>query len=88
MSDNPEIDLFNRSLTFYKKMLPALLSIDEGKFVVISGEVINGIFLEFESALYHGYKIYGTGNFIVKQILDKEPIEIVSHIVSLKHQVV
>ncbi|HMC63568.1 MAG TPA: hypothetical protein VKI65_01395 [Gemmataceae bacterium] len=61
----------------YCRELPRLLA-DEGKFVLIHGTEILGIFPDEEGALVTGYERVGFDSaFLVKQIREKEPVYVV-----------
>lgn len=62
-----------RELETYSKKLPELLS-SEGKFVVICGEKIEGIFETYPDALKIGYEKAGMTPFLVKKISGIEQI--------------
>ena len=55
----------------YQRELPKLMA-SEGKFVVISGDSIVGIFGTYEDALNVGYDKCGTNPFLVKKIQSVE----------------
>ena len=57
----------------YKKELPRLMA-DAGKFVVIQGTTIMGIFGTYEDALNAAYKEFVDKPFLVKQIQATETI--------------
>ncbi|WP_337177748.1 hypothetical protein [Paludisphaera sp.] len=60
-------------LRVYRDKLPELLA-SEGKFVLIQGEVIHGILATRDEALEAGYLKHGDKPFLVKRILDAEPV--------------
>jgi NDP-sugar pyrophosphorylase family protein len=62
-----------KELETYAKNLPSLLS-HEGKFVVISGDVVNGIYDSYNDALKVGYEKFGLKTFLVKKISSTEQI--------------
>jgi len=51
----------------YKEKLPELQA-SEGKFVLISGETVSGVFDSYQDALAAGYERFGMNPFLVKQI--------------------
>ena len=58
----------------YKRSLPTLLA-DEGKFVLIQGEQIAGVYDTYQDALKAGYEKFQLSPFFVKQIWAVEPIQ-------------
>lgn len=62
-----------KELHTYQAKLPEL-SADEGKFVVIAGDSIVGIYAAYEDALKAGYEHSGMNPFLVKQISTTEQI--------------
>jgi hypothetical protein len=62
-----------KELGVYKANLIDLLA-SAGKYVLIFGEQIGGIFEGYEDALQAGYDKYGLEPFLVKQISRAEPI--------------
>jgi hypothetical protein len=60
-------------LTTYKKLLPALLA-DEGKFALIVGEELVGVFGTYEDALSLGYQKAQLKPFLVKKISGAETV--------------
>ena len=61
----------------YRRELPKLLA-DEGKFVLIHGTQVLGVFPDRGSALETGYQGVGLDTaFLVKQIQKKEPVYVV-----------
>lgn len=47
---------------------------DKGKYVLIHGDNVIGTFDTYEDALKTGYMQVGLEPFLVKQILEKEPV--------------
>jgi hypothetical protein len=56
-----------KELGAYKRLLPTLLK-DDGKFALIHGSELVGIYADYEKALTEGYEKFGTTPFLVKQI--------------------
>jgi hypothetical protein len=56
-----------REIKTYKDKLPELQA-SEGKFVLISGDTVSGIFDSYQDALAAGYERFGMTPFLVKQI--------------------
>jgi hypothetical protein len=63
-----------RELAVYNEHLTDLLA-NEGKYVVVLGEAIEGPFDSYEDALAAGYDKFGVVPFLVKQISRVEPIQ-------------
>jgi hypothetical protein len=63
-----------RELAVYNEHLMELLA-NEGKYVVVLGEAIEGPFDSYEDALQAGYDKFGVVPFLVKQISRVEPIQ-------------
>jgi hypothetical protein len=63
-----------RELAVYNEHLMELLP-SEGKYVVIKGEQILGVYDSLDDALGAGYDRFGDVDFLVKQIHAVEPIE-------------
>lgn len=53
----------------FEQQLPGLLLTDPGKFVLIKGSEITGIFSAVEDALKTGYEKFGADPFFIRQIL-------------------
>jgi hypothetical protein len=62
-----------KELSVYDAHLIELL-VNEGKYVVICGDEINGVFDTYDEALSVGYDKYGLTPFLAKQIHRAEPI--------------
>lgn len=58
----------------YERHRADLLASDPGKFVLIAGETIEGIFETHREAMTAGYQRFGVKPFLVKQILATEPV--------------
>jgi hypothetical protein len=56
-----------KELETFKRELPNLLA-QEGKYVVVSGDDIVGVFAAYEDALTVGYEKCGLKPFLVKKI--------------------
>jgi hypothetical protein len=62
-----------QEVSVYHANLPDLL-VSEGKYVLIAGAEIGGVFESYEAALEGGYEKYGLEPFLVKKISRAEPI--------------
>ncbi len=66
-----------REMEIYGSELPRLLT-DEGKFVLIHGSEVLGIFEDESDAVEAGYRRIGFATpFLIKQIREKEPVYVV-----------
>ena len=61
-------------LETFKRELPNLLA-QEGKFVVICGDQVVGIYVSYEDALKVGYEKCGLKSFLVKKIQAVEQVQ-------------
>ena len=68
-----------KEIETYKKNLPRWKD-SEGKFVLIHGEEIGGIFTSYEDAIKEGYEKYKLEHFLVKQISAFEKIHFISRL--------
>lgn len=68
-----DMQLLEKELETYNKNLSSLLA-NEGKFVVIHGENIDGIYESYSDALKIGYEKFGLDPFLVKKISAIEQI--------------
>ena len=58
----------------YEQKLPELLT-QAGKFALISGDEVAGVFGTYEDAIRAGYEKYGLTPFMVKQIHATERVQ-------------
>jgi len=56
-----------KELATYQRALPNLLG-DAGKFVLISGDEVSGVWATYADAIQAGYRVFGLAPFLVKQI--------------------
>jgi hypothetical protein len=63
---------FEREYKTYEKHQPELLSKAKGKYMLIKGDEILGIFPRQFAAINQGYKQLGRGPFFVKRIVEIE----------------
>lgn len=73
-----------REMATYKSKLPELKQ-HEGKFVLIHGDEIAGIFAAYEDALKEGYEKFALEPFLVKQIQSIEQIHYISRFLDPCH---
>ena len=69
-----------KELAAYQAKLPELKS-EEGKFVLIRGDEVAGIFTSSEDAIKIGYEKFGLNPFLVKQIQTIERVQCISRLV-------
>jgi hypothetical protein len=60
-------------LSHYQKSRPTLMS-SAGKFVLIKGEEVVGVYDSYEDALKFGYEKFGLDPFLVKRIAPAEQV--------------
>ncbi len=70
-----------KELETYKSKLPELLA-DEGKFVLICGDAIIGVYGTYEDAIKEGYSKFKLEPFLVKQIQSIEQAQFITRLVS------
>ena len=63
-----------REMQAYERELKALLT-QEGKFVVISGDQVLGVYSTYEDAIKVGYEKCGMAPFLVKKIQAVEQVQ-------------
>ncbi len=63
-----------QELATYERLKSQLVSENEGKFVVISGTELLGIYSTYDDALAIGYEKKKLEPFLVKRILAIEPV--------------
>lgn len=63
-----------QELRIYEREKNNLLSEARGKFVLIKGDKVIGIYASQEDALAEGYKQFGNKEFLVKEISEIEPV--------------
>jgi hypothetical protein len=73
-----------QELETYKTKL-AELTANEGKFVLIHGSDVAGVFDTYADAIKEGYEKFGLSPFLVKQIHAVERIQFISRFVDPCH---
>lgn len=63
-----------RELDTFRRELPGLLAVEgnRGRYVLISGDVVAGVYPTFEAGVEAGYDRFGFQRFMVKEITDNE----------------
>ncbi len=63
-----------QELKTFEENKEKLLVEKKGRFVLIKGNEVVSDFASFEDALSDGYKRYGNKEFLVKQVVESEPV--------------
>jgi hypothetical protein len=71
-----------KELATYKSKLPGLKENNEGKFVLIHGEDVIGVFDSYEDAMKIGYEKFKLETFLVKKIEAVEQAQFVTRFVN------
>ena len=58
----------------YRDHLPELLQRQEGRYVLVKGTDVAGIFGDRSAALREGYRRFGIVPFLVRQVAASEPV--------------
>jgi hypothetical protein len=74
--------VLEKELQTYKDNLPNLTA-DEGKFVLIQGDKVVGVYTAYEDAIKAGYEEFGLTPFLVKQIHANEKVQFISRLLEL-----
>ncbi|MCW5621003.1 MAG: hypothetical protein KIS79_07860 [Burkholderiales bacterium] len=61
-------------LKTYQSLLPTLIGKDDGKFALIKGEELVGVYDSYPDALKIGYEKFGVEPFLVKKISAAEQV--------------
>ena len=70
-----------QELATYKSKL-AELAAHEGKYVLIHGAEVAGVFTAYEDAIKEGYEKFGLEAFLVKRIQTFEQVQLASRLIS------
>jgi hypothetical protein len=65
-----------QEMATYRKNLPNLLP-NEGKFVLIHGDTVAGVWDTYREAVTEGYARFEFAPFLVKQIAEHEKVHII-----------
>ena len=68
-----------REIETYREKLPELTA-DEGKFVLVHGDRLVGVFGTYEDALQEGYKQFQLEPFMVKKIEAVETVHLITRL--------
>lgn len=76
-----------RELETFKKELPRLLQgpANRGKFALIHGETVQGLYASVDDALAAGYQFFGLGPFLVQEVTEYEQARYFSRNVTRCH---
>lgn len=77
MADITAASALRTELETYQRLVPTLLQ-SEGRFALIAGEDLLGIFDTYSDALAEGYRSRGLSPFLVKRISSVEAISFFS----------
>jgi len=66
--------VLEKELKTYNSLKNKLLEESRGKFALIKGQDLIGVFENRETALSEGYKRFGNEEFLVKEIIEVEAI--------------
>jgi hypothetical protein len=72
-----------KELATYRRELPNLLA-NTGKFVLIHGDAVAGIWETYPDAIQEGYRLFGLEPFMVKQIQAVEFVHSLTRDVELR----
>ncbi|HTA76757.1 MAG TPA: hypothetical protein VK791_06345 [bacterium] len=67
------MQILEKEIQTYQKELPNLLS-EQGKYVLIHNQDINGPYVAYEDALNIGYEKYKLEPFLIKKIEENETV--------------
>jgi hypothetical protein len=65
----------------YRDRLPELVRKHEGRFVLIKGQNVIGVFSDRSTALQEGYSRFGVVPFLVRQVAASEPVVYLPNVV-------
>ena len=65
--------VLDTELAYFARILRQLLDRDEGRFALIKGEELLGVFDTDQEAYQRGVELFGKEPFLVRQILRDEP---------------
>jgi hypothetical protein len=75
---------FKQELETYEDAKEKLLAESKGKFVLIKGSEIIGVYTSQEDALAEGYKRFGNKEFLVKEVIEVEPVNFFTRPLAVK----
>lgn len=64
-----------KELAAYKLLRPTLLDRWRGKWALIKNSDLVNVYDTYQDAANTGFKLYGSTGFLVKHIVDPEPVE-------------
>lgn len=67
-----------KELATYHRQLPALLSAGAGKYVLIHGEEVAGVYDTYQDAINEGYTRFRLDPFLVKQVAVTEQVQYIT----------
>lgn len=75
MPDQTPLDLLAEELAFFEENKSEWLTHYSGKFALIKGRELIDTFTTLEEGYQEGVRCFGTNPFLVRQIIEEEPIE-------------
>ena len=73
-----------KELETYKRKLPELI-VDAGKFALIHGDEVIGVFGTYEDALREGYQSFKLEPFLVQQIQAVQQVHLITRLLEPCH---
>jgi hypothetical protein len=74
-----EETLITENMTYEREKANLLASGSEGRFVLIHGNEVVGVWGTYEDALREGYGRFGLSPFLVKQIQSVDRVQFIAH---------
>ena len=72
--------MLDKETITFEQRLPELLKADTGKFALVKGDQIIGVFAAIADALSYGYEKYKDQPFFVRQVLPtQQPLNFVNN---------
>jgi hypothetical protein len=79
-AEDPLAELAEERATYFDR-LPELVREHEGRFVLIKGHNVVGVFSDHSTALREGYRRFGIVPFLVRQVAATEPVVYLPNVV-------
>ncbi len=71
-----------KELKYFESIKSELLKQHKDKFALIKDETLVGTFTKMEEAYEEGVKRYGTEPFLIKMVIEEEPVESIPSLMS------
>ncbi len=82
------MSVLEKEIKFFEENKAKWLGVYEGKFVLVKGEELIGVFDAAETAISEGAKKYGTESFLVRKVIPQdENIQIPALTLGLLHAI-